>query len=88
MDQKPLCHPYYTDMGQCDYAIKEMSERLYYRGRIAYFHLHHFTQIQKVAECVKKYTDPVYFSLVEKYNDASTLSVLFAALITMLFVLL
>lgn len=75
-------------MAQCDYAVNTMDERLYYRGRMAYYHLHHFSQIQKVPDCLQKFVYSDYFDLLGKYNDASTLSALLAALVAVLFVLL
>lgn len=87
MKDKPQCHPYLTDMGQCDYAI-HIGEKAYYKGRIAYSDLHFFTQLQKVPPCVRKFVHPEYFDILEKYNGASTYCMFIAALIALLLALL
>jgi hypothetical protein len=71
LKKKPQCHPYLTDMGQCDYAIT-VGEKDYYQGRVAYYDLHFYTQIQKVPPCVQKFVHADYFDLLKKNNTAST----------------
>lgn len=87
LKKKPQCHPYLTDMGQCDYAFA-IGEKTYYKGRIAYSDLHFFTQLQKVPPCVRKFVHPEYFDIVEKYGGASYYSMLIAALLTIFLALI
>jgi len=74
-------------MGQCDFAI-HMGPRPYYLGRIAYAQLHFFSMLQEVQECMHRYIHPEYYEMLKNYNGAGTFSVLAAALLALLLLLL
>ena len=86
--KKPECNPYVTLMGQCDYAIHNVGDRVYYKGRIDYTYIDHFTQVQGVPECVQKFIYIDYFNFIKRYNSASGLSAFLAILLAALFLLL
>ena len=85
---QPRCHSYISHLSQCDIAESFVGERAYVRGRIAYAHLHYYTQLQKTPGCVQRFSHPEYFELMKRYNGATTISAFLAALIAVLFVLL
>jgi len=87
LKRKPRCHPMIGILGQCDYGIN-VGERVYLKGRLAYAHLHWFTAIQKNPPCVQKFNYPEYFELLNQHNSGATLSVFFATLLALFFVLL
>ncbi len=87
LSRKPRCHVYMSDLAQCDYA-EHIGDRVYLRGRLAYAHLHFYTQVQMNPPCVQQFNHPEYFELLNRHNSAATVSALLAALIALLFVLL
>lgn len=74
-------------MSQCDIA-ESVGRRPYIKGRIDYYKLHYYTQLQGVPECVQKFTYPEYFGLKEEHSGAVTVSAILAALVALLVVLL
>lgn len=74
-------------MSQCDIA-ENVGRRPYIKGRIDYYKLHYYTQIQGAPSCVQKFTYPEYYALIEEHNSAGTVSAIVAALVALLVVLL
>ncbi len=74
-------------MSQCDIA-ESVGRRAYIKGRLDYYKVHYYSQLQSVPECVKKFVYPEYFELESEYSSAGTVSAIVAALVALLVVLL
>lgn len=83
LERKPECNSYISHLSICDYAEVQVG-RDYVKAAVGYWRLHNFVELQENADCVKPYTNPKYFDLLAKYNSATTLSVFFGLLLTIL----
>ena len=54
-------------MSQCDFG-EYIGERRYLEGRISYYQLNYFEDLQENLPCVQKYNFPEYFEFLKRYN--------------------